>query len=74
MATLDVLSQKINVLKDTLTQLSESNMDERTQIQAQIVIIEECERVIDNEELMSSYDFSNAIRLIESYNFSIENF
>ena len=73
MATLDVLSQKINVLKDTLTQLSESNMDERTQIQAQIVIIEECERVIDNEELMSSYDFSNAIKLIESYNFSIEN-
>ncbi len=73
MATLDILSQKIDVLKDTLTQLSETNMDERTKIQAQIVIIEECERVIDNEELMSSYDFSNAIRLIESYNFSIEN-
>lgn len=73
MTTLDVLSNKIDILKDTLTQISGSNIDERTKIQAQIVIIEECEKVIDNEELMSSYDFSNAISLIESYNFSIEN-
>ena len=71
--TLDVLSRKIEELKDTLSQLSESNIDEKANIQAQIFIIEECERVIDNEEMMSRYDFSNAIRLIESYNFSIEN-
>ena len=73
MATLDELSKRIDLLKDSLTQLNGNNMDERTKIQTQIVIIEECERVIDNEELMSGYDFSNAISLIDSYNYSIEN-
>ena len=73
MNALEILSNRIDALKDTLSQLSETNMDEQEIIQAQLEIIEECEKVIDNEELMSNFNFANAIALIESYNFSIEN-
>ncbi len=73
MATLEILSKKIQTLKAHLTQLNETNMDEKARLQAQLVIIEECVKVIGNEDLLLNYDFTNAIQLMENYNFSISN-
>ncbi len=73
MATLELLSKKIETLKDSLERLNEANLDEKSKLQTQLSLIEECERVIGNEELLLSYDFSNAVQLIENYNFSISN-
>lgn len=73
MVTLNMLSKKIAALKDELERLNEANIDEKAKIQIQLAIIEECERVVKDEELPLNYDFSNAVQLIENYNYSIEN-
>ena len=73
MATLEILSKKIQNLKNHLAQLNEANMDEKTRLQAQLVIIEECIKVVSNEDLLLNYDFTNAIELMDNYNFSISN-
>lgn len=73
MVTLNMLSKKIAALKDELERLNEANIDEKAKIQTQLAIIEECERVVKDEELPLNYDFSNAVQLIENYNYSIEN-
>ena len=73
MATLDALKKKIDELKNRINQLNDSKSEEKVQLQEQILIIEECEKIIDNESLMASYDFTNTMQLIESYNYSIEN-
>ena len=73
MVALELLSKKIDTLKDGIEQLNEANLNEKSKLQAQLAIIEECEKVFENEELLLNYDFSNAIKLIENYNFSISN-
>ena len=64
MATLELLSKKIETLKDSLEQLNEANLDEKSKLQVQLDIIEECEKVVDNEDLLLNYDFSDAVQLI----------
>ncbi len=73
MATLELLNKKIDALKNRLEQLNQANLDEKSKLEAQLAMIEECEKVADNEELLLDYDFSNAIQLMENYNFSISN-
>ena len=70
---IDVLTEKINSLKEKVNQLNEVDMDEKTIIQSQITIIEECEKIIQDDDLMSTYDFSNIIKILETYDFSINN-
>lgn len=73
MTTLEILNSKIELLKDTIDQLDASKMDEKTRLEAEIVIIEECQNVLNNEELMVNFDFTKAFNLIATHNFSIEN-
>lgn len=73
MATIDILSQKISFLKDNLTQIKEENLDEKTRLETQVAIIDECIKVMGDDSLISKYDFSNAIKLVEAYNYSIDN-
>ena len=73
MATIDILSQKISFLKDNLTQIKEENLDEKTKLEAQVAIIDGCINAMSDDSLIANYDFSNAIQLVEKYNYSIEN-
>ena len=48
MATLDALKKKIDELKNRINQLNDSKSEEKVQLQEQILIIEECEKIIDD--------------------------
>ena len=73
MTTLEELDKKISILKENLEKLNQDNMDQKTKLQAQLVIISQCEEVLNDEKLLLNYDFVKAIDLIENYNYSIDN-
>ena len=73
MTTLEELDKKISILKENLDKLNQDNMDQKTKLQAQLVIISQCEEVLNDEKLVLNYDFVKAIDLIENYNYSIDN-
>ncbi len=73
MTALELLTEKINILKENLDKLNTANLDEKAQLQAQLEIIDECEKAMSNEDIIANFDFSSAIQLMKNYNYSIEN-
>ena len=73
MTASDLLREKIDTLKNAITEISVENLDEKTRISAELVIIDEVEKVSKDEILMTKYDFSSAITLLETHDFVIEN-
>ena len=73
MTTVDLLSKKIEVLKDTMSQINESDLSDAEKLKAEISVIEECEKVLSNDDKMIFFDFSKSINILENHNFSIEN-
>ena len=73
MDTLEIINQKIEELNNELTNISQQNLTEKEKLDAQIHIVDEVEKALTSEEATQQYDFSNAISLIESYDYSINN-
>ena len=73
MNVLDVLDMKIKALKETLNQVRSSNLSEKQILEAELIVIQECENVLNSEELISSYDFTSTVSLLHNQNLIIEN-
>lgn len=73
MSTLEILSEKINSLKEQLSQLKEQKTDEKSKLESQIAVIEKCETIMNDEELMLNYDFTTATNLIQENNYRIDD-
>ena len=73
MTTVELLSQKISFLKNNLTQIKEENLGEKAKLEAEIATIDECINAMKDSSLTAKYDFSNAIKLMENYNYNIDN-
>jgi len=73
MTVLNILDERITDLSAILNEIKNSNLDERQTLEAELVILQECEDVLLSEELIAKYDFSNIISLLQKQNFTIEN-
>ena len=73
MAILDILEEKITTLNNILEQVKTSDLNKKQKLEAELIIIEECERVLNSEELMMDYDFSNSVSILNNQNLTINN-
>lgn len=62
----------INTLDDRLSNYND-NKGEKEKLLDQIGVIEECLNVVEEDSLIINYDFSDAIELLDAFDYSIEN-
>ena len=73
MTILDILENKITTLNNILEQLKNSDLNKKQRLEAELIIIKECENVLNSEELIINYDFTNLISILNNQNLTIEN-
>lgn len=69
MDILKTIENKIEELKKIISDSEESNKKEKSIIQEQIRLLEECESVSNDEEKMIGFDFSKVLNLIEQFGY-----
>lgn len=70
---LSLIKNKLEALQEEITNISASKLDDKASLEAQLELIKEFEKVIVDEALIRSYDFSDAINLVNSYDYKIDN-
>ena len=73
MKTTELIDKKIKDLNDALEGLKTSGLDDKQRFEAKLVILNECEKVLNNEELLSSFNFDDLIKLLKEENLMIDN-
>ena len=73
MNTVEVIDEKINLLKNAIKELDLNTSDEKEKIEKEITIIEDCQEIFNDENLLCKYDFTEAINLLNKYDFTITN-
>ncbi len=74
MPAIDILDKKIADLQKDLEQIIEANKKDQEQINEQLAIIRKCEKVVNNEDLLITYDFNDALQLLKSYRYDINKY
>ncbi len=73
MTTLDALNGRILELNEKLKQLYDAKISEEKKMSEELSIIEECKRVIGDEDKLIHYDFKGAVELLDKYENGIDN-
>ena len=73
MTLLEVLDTKISDLNKMLGEIKNSNLSEKQKLEAELVILNECENILANEELIRTYDFTKVVGLLQNNNLAIDN-
>ena len=73
MDILKTIENKIEELKKIISDSEESNKKEKSIIQEQIRLLEECESVSNDEEKLIDFDFSEVLNIIEQFGYDNKN-
>lgn len=65
MTTIEAIDEKITSLNEIINNFNEADLEELDEVKAQLLILKECEQVFADEEILSSYDFSKVIEMLE---------
>ena len=70
----DVMDSKIKSLNDTVSQLLESNLSDKQNLEASLVLIDEYKKILLDEDLIVNADFSNLLEFLRNQNIDVDKF